>query len=58
MVKEKTSFNLEKALMQELRIKSIDENMTITDLLTMYITYSLKNHKQVKILTKRLLSKK
>lgn len=50
MVKQKTSFNLDYNLMQELRIKAIDENMTITELLTLYINYGLNNHKQIKLL--------
>ena len=50
MVKQKTSFNLDYNLMQELRIKAIDENMTITELLTLYINYGLNNHNQIKLL--------
>ena len=48
MTKQKTTFNIEKDLLQLLKKKAIDSDLTQTELITLYLKYGLSNHMKIK----------
>lgn len=48
MAKHKTTLNLDKELMKLIKLKALNSNMTITELVTLYLKYGLVNHITIK----------
>lgn len=47
MNKQKTTINIDKDLLKFIKIKAVDLDITITDLITLYFKYGLINHKKI-----------
>lgn len=51
MEKKKTTLNLDNELMKFIKLKALDLDITITDLITLYLKYGLIHHNKIKNLT-------
>lgn len=48
MAKHKTTLNLDKELMKLIKLQALEQDITITDLVTLYLKYGLTNHIRIK----------
>lgn len=56
----KTTINIDDELLKAVKIKAIDNEMTMTDLITLYLKFGLTNHinkKSVEFRYKKLIKK-
>ena len=48
MAKHKTTLNLDKELMKLIKLQALEQDITITDLVTLYLKYGIANHIRIK----------
>lgn len=48
MAKHKTTLNLDSDLMKLIKYEALEQDMTITDLVTLYLKYGLTNNRLIK----------